>query len=523
MNRIISILFLFLSTIGLSQTWSNEVAPIFYNKCAQCHHTGGISSTPLTTYSEVSSVIYPINAYVTDDEMPPWPPNNNYQQYVHNRALSTTDKTTILDWIANGFQEGNSTNTPPPPVFNDGAILGAGDLVVKMPTYTSKALAGHDDYACFSIPSGLTSNRVIKSVEIIPGNRQIVHHALIYLDPTGNEVTDSTGGDCSSPALQTTKLIAGYTPGATPMTLPSVAPLKLGIQITAGSDIYFAMHYPAGSFGEQDSTKVIFHFYPNNETGIRQVYAAAIIENWNFTLPPDVITNVSGSYPPGNNGLTNEISVLSVFPHMHLLGKDIKSFAIKPNLDTVKFIDIPHWDFHWQDFYFFKHMPYLPIGTKVKGNGNYDNTTANLENPNNPPITVYPGLNTTDEMFLIYFHYMTHQAGDENYDMEALMTAEVNKLLKDKNANDISIYPNPSSNEFSINFEGKKGDKYSIIIYDTQGKIVSTIADKLIATNENITSTWDGNTAQGETAKKGLYFVSINLNGTFLSKRIIKN
>jgi len=499
MNRIISILFLFLSTIGLSQTWSNEVAPIFYNKCAQCHHTGGISSTSLTTFNEVSPMANAINTYITNDEMPPWPPNNNYQQYVHNRALSSIDKTTILDWIANGFQEGNSANTPPPPVFNDGAILGTGDLVVKMPTYTSKALAGHDDYACFSIPSGLTSNRVIKSVEIIPGNRQIV------------------------PALQTTKLIAGYTPGATPMTLPSVAPLKLGIPITAGSDIYFAMHYPAGSFGEQDSTKVIFHFYPINETGIRQVYAAAIIENWNFTLPPDVITNVSGSYPPGNNGLTNEISVLSVFPHMHLLGKDIKSFAIKPNLDTVKFIDIPHWDFHWQDFYFFKHMPYLPIGTTIKGNGNYDNTTANIENPNNPPEPVYPGLNTTDEMFLIYFHYMTHQAGDENYDMEALMTAEVNNLLKDENTNGVSIYPNPSSNEFSINFEGKKGDKYSIIIYDTQGKIVSTIADKLIATNEQITSTWDGNTAQGETAKKGLYFVSINLNGTFLSKRIIKN
>ncbi len=523
MNRIISTLFLFLSTITFAQTWSNDVAPIFYNKCAQCHHPGGISATSLTTFNEVSPMANAINTYITNDEMPPWPPNNNYQQYVHDRALSSTDKTTILNWIANGTLEGNSANTPPPPVFNNGALLGAGDLEVRIPTYTSKAQIGHDDYACFSIPSGLTANRVIKSVEIIPGNRQIVHHALIYLDPTGNELTDSIGGDCSSPALQTTTLIAGYTPGATPMTLPAVAPLKLGIPITSGSNIYFAMHYPAGSFGEQDSTKVIFHFYPINETGIRQVYAAPIIENWNFTLPPNVVTTVNGSYPAGNAGLTNNVSILSVFPHMHLVGKDIKSFAITPATDTVKFIDIQKWDFHWQDFYFFKHMPYLPIGTTIKAVGHYDNTTSNINNPNNPPITVYPGLNTTDEMFLVYFHYMLHQAGDENYDMEALMTAEVNNLLKDENANGVSIYPNPSSNEFSINFEGKKGDKYSVIIYDTQGKIVSTVADKLISENTHITATWDGNTFQGETAKKGVYFVSINLNGTFLSKRIIKN
>lgn len=521
--KVIGLLLIGLWSIhSFSQTWSDNVATIVYNKCSQCHHTGGISSIPLTTYGEVSSMISAINNDVSQDIMPPWPPNNNYQQYVHNRALSSTEKTTIIDWISNGFSEGNSSNTPPPPVFNDDAILGNGDLTVKIPKYMSKAQAGHDDYACFSVPSGLLSNRTIKSIEIIPGNRQIVHHALIYIDPTGNEVTDSIGSDCSSPGLSSTKLIAGYTPGATPMILPSSGPLKLGIPIPANSNVYFAMHYPDGSYGEFDSTKVIFHFYPVNETGIRQVYASPIIENWSFTLPPEQITTVNGSYPAGNNGLTNNISVLSVFPHMHLLGKDIRSFAVLPSTDTVKFIDIPQWDFHWQDFYFFKNMPHLPIGSIIKAVGNYDNTSLNPENPNNPPITVYPGLNTTDEMFLVYFHYMTYQNGDENYDMEALMAASLNEKLMNENKSFL-IFPNPSSSDINIQIPAKINDKYSVSIYDTQGKLISIVANQKVANSNEIIETWNGKNEQNENCMKGVYFVSINLNGTFLNKRIIKN
>ena len=99
---------------------------------------------------------------------------------------------------------------------------------------------------------------------------------------------------------------------------------------------------------------------------------------------------------------------------MHLLGKTIKSYAITPTSDTIKFANIPHWDFHWQDFYFFKHMQKVPQGSKIKGVGVYDNTATNEHNPNNPPVMVTAGLNTNDEMFLVYFHYMLYQNGDEN-------------------------------------------------------------------------------------------------------------
>ena len=43
------------------------------------------------------------------------------------------------------------------------------------------------------------------------------------------------------------------------------------------------------------------------------------------------------------------------------------------------------------------------------------------------PIThqllLQAGLNTADEMMLVYFHYMLYQNGDENYNMDSLMQA----------------------------------------------------------------------------------------------------
>jgi hypothetical protein len=523
MKKLLLLTILFLHLGINAQTWSNNVAQIFYDKCTKCHHTGGIAPSSLMTYNETSPMAAAIYDAVAQETMPPWPVDNNYQQYVHNRALSPTEKTTILDWVLAGTPEGISANTPPPPVYTSNTVLGSGDLTVQIPTYMSKATSMNDDYACFAIPSGLLQNRTIKSVEIIPGNRQIVHHALIYLDPTAVEITDSSSGSCASPGSSNTKLIAGYTPGATPMTLPAVSPLKLGIDIAAGAQVYFAMHYPSGSYGQFDSTKVIFHFYPIGTTGIRQVTAEPIIQNWNLNLPPNQITNVTAQYPAGSGGLPANISLLSAFPHMHLLGKSIKAYAIKPTGDTVKFANIPHWDFHWQDFYFFKHIQMAPMGSKIKGEGVYDNTMNNTHNPNNPPQLVTAGLNTSDEMFLVYFHYMLYQNGDENYDMEALMSASLTEQLIDDGSS-INVYPNPFSVATTITCESiNSGDIVSVFVYDYQGKLIRKLIQSEVVSSNDFETTWDGMNEQNREVLAGVYFLSITVNGQNFTKQLIKN
>jgi len=517
---IFSLLF---SLTAFSQNWSDDVAEIFYNKCTKCHHTGGVGPFPLTTYSEASPLAAVIYDAVNLDEMPPWPPNNDYQTYSHDRSLSVSEKTTVLNWITNGALEGTAANTPPPPVYAAGSVLGNGDLELQIPTYMSKATAGADDYVCFALPSNLATTRNIKAVEIVPGNRQIVHHALIYVDPTGTSVTDTVGGDCGGPSSPTASLVMGYTPGSSPMTLPSASPLKLGIPFPANSQVVFAMHYPEGSYGEFDSTKVIFHFYPPGETGIRDVSATAVLQNWSFALPANQITDVTAQYP-ASGGLGLNFSLLSVFPHMHLLGQKMKVFGIDSNLDTLKLIDVPRWDFEWQDFYFYKNIQKAEIGTTLYAEATYDNTSGNINNPNSPPAWVLPGLNTTDEMLLVYMHYMLYQNGDENYNIDSLMSLGFSSITNNTFGEGLfTVYPNPTDgivNLYSKNLSA--GDVISVDIYNTQGQRVRNLLETMKLSDEELHIQWDGNNNSGYAVGSGLYFISINVNGEFSHQRVMK-
>ncbi len=518
MRYLVSVLFLSLALSSFGQTtWADDVATIFYQKCSKCHNPNGIAPFSLVTYSEVSPMAGAIYDAVNQDRMPPWPPNNDYQQYIHNRELDAADKILVLDWLTNGAPEGNASNTPPPPAFPTDALLGAGDLELQIPTYMSKAQSGQDDYVCFSLPTGLTQGRDIKSVEIIPGNRSIVHHALVYIDPDGSSFTDTVGGDCASPSSQNSVLVTGYTPGATPMTLPTVSPMKLGIPLPANSKIVLAMHYPDGSYGEYDSTRVIFHFYPPGTTGIRTVYAAPLLSNWFFALPPNQMTDLTATYP--NSGTINlEASILSVFPHMHLIGQSIKAYGLDPSNDTIPLIDIPHWDFHWQDFYWFKHAQHFEIGSSMKAEATYNNTTSNPHNPNNPPQWVGPGENTTDEMMLVYFHFMGYQPGDELYDLEQLMQqATLIELPEDESG--LKVYPNPSSGDFHLSMKNfPNAEDFQIRIYDTQGKLVRDWKNVPSAQNW----VWDGKSNDGAETMKGVYILSANIGGSFYSTRLIR-
>lgn len=514
--------FLF-TLVASAQTWSDDVAQIVYDKCSKCHHTGGVGPFPLTTYTETSPMASLIYDAVNTDVMPPWPPDNNYQTYVHDRTLTPAEKTTLLDWILAGTPEGNAANTPPPPVFNTGSVLGNGDLEVQIPTYMSKALSGADDYVCFALPSNLPSDRVIKAVEIVPGNREIVHHALIFLDPSGASVTDTVGGDCGSPSSPNASLIMGYTPGSSPMVLPSVAPLKLGMTMQANSQVVFAMHFPAGSYGEYDSTKVIFHFYPPGETGVREVTTAPILQKWGFSLPPDQFTSLSTQYP-SSGGVPINVSILSVFPHMHLIGQNMRVYGIQPNNDTLKLINVPHWDFEWQDFYFFKNIQKLQAGAYLKADALYNNTSGNIHNPNNPPQTVYAGLNTTDEMFLVYFHYMNYLPGDENYDMEALLDQSATSILeKSTGTTWLETYPNPFSESVTIYSDKlSPGDVVSVSVYDLNGTLVKRLLSSTIASDSHLQLEWDGTNESGAPVEKGLYHISVNRNGELSHKKVLR-
>jgi hypothetical protein len=96
------------------------------------------------------------------------------------------------------------------------------------------------------------------------------------------------------------------------------------------------------------------------------------------------------------------------------LGKSWEIYAVTPANVTIPIIRINDWDFDWQFWYSPEYMIHLPQGSVVHASCIYDNTSANPDNPNDPPEWTFWGESTTEEMFFVPFRYVDYEEGDEN-------------------------------------------------------------------------------------------------------------
>lgn len=467
-------LFTWNASLAQTPTWCEDVAPIVYKKCTSCHNPTGIGPMSFMSYSAAFPYASWMSAEVAARRMPPWPPDTSYRRYVHDykRILTQAELNTIVNWANNGAPEGDTTKAPTPPVYTSKLTLGTPDLKLQIPTYKSKAVAD-DDYVCFSIPSGLLNRRTVKAVEILPGNPAIVHHCLIFIDTMGTYATD-TSGKCGGPTTNAV-LLGSYEPGGSPTIFPDDGNTnRFGVNVPPGSNIVLAMHYPHGSAGQYDSTTVNLHFYPQSATGIRQVLAGPIIQNWSFCIDADSVQTITAKYPSGTAKIPVDISALAVFPHMHLLGKYIDCYTVDQNSDTVPLIRINNWNFDWQDSYFFQKIVKIPFNSKVYSSATYDNTSANPFNPNSPPQKVCAGLNTTDEMFLVFIHYTLYKKGDEYINQDSLRSLGLQEL-KQKEAIDLKVYPNPFSTDLAIQLTLADAEDVNFSLHDMNGRVLYSV------------------------------------------------
>ena len=117
-----------------------------------------------------------------------------------------------------------------------------------------------------------------------------------------------------------------------------------------------------------------------------------------------------------------DISVLTINPHMHLLGKSFWAYALTPEGDTIRLIRIPKWDFHWQYFYTYKHLVKIPKDSWIYVEAVFDNTSGNPDNPYNPPQLIAErngSMRTTDEMLQFIITYMPYREGDEKISLKS--------------------------------------------------------------------------------------------------------
>lgn len=475
---LIPFLFLFLNVKSQTVTWADNIACIMYSHCTSCHNPDGIAPFSLMTYNEVVNSSFSVVSAVNNGRMPPWPPDKNYQTYAHERVLSDQQKQLINDWVNGGFAQGNLSNAPVPPVYNGTAEIANPDLSVIMPVYTIPA-GSSDLYRCFVLPTNTTVDQFITGLEVIPGNRSIVHHVLVFQDTSNTpDILDANDpgpgytsfGDVGS---STARQIGAWVPGSRPNYMPA----GMGIKLDAGAKIVIQVHYPAGSSLMEDSTRINLLLTSNPAT--RNVFIAPVLNhsssliNGPLFIPADSIRTFYGMQQS-----PLAVTILSVGPHMHLIGTEITSYAVTPAQDTIPFIHIPKWNFHWQGDYHFRQPLKIPVLSTLHSIAKYDNTVNNPFQPVFPPQDVSLGESTTDEMMLIYFAFLPYQAGDENIVVDTssipatynncnfITSVEENK----NNTYTLPLYPNPASVAFIADLPS--GYKGSVEMFDYTGKLV---------------------------------------------------
>ena len=207
------------------QTTYADIAPILYEKCASCHRDGGGAPFSVLDYDEVYSYLGAIYHEVSENSMPPWAPDTNYLHFINERVLSENEKESLLNWVLELGTLGDTTELPPLPVFPPTRLNGTPDLILNTPSFSVNAIS-QDVYNTVVVPTGITSERYIRAMEIIPENPELTHHIVINADESGVVSNDLSG---NSGTLHGDIMVGGYAPGVNPVVFPNSQELKMGI------------------------------------------------------------------------------------------------------------------------------------------------------------------------------------------------------------------------------------------------------------------------------------------------------
>ncbi len=402
--------FLFLLALGsvafAQPNYSRDISRIYQAKCQICHRDGDVAPFSLNNYDDAVTWAFDSRRAVSTGAMPPWKPVASYGDFRDNYSLTPDEKQAILDWIDNGMNQGDPADLPDPPANTSVWALGDPDITLTVPQSFTPPM-GSDLYRCFVLPdTGLDSDTFFSAIDVRAGNRQIVHHVLIFADTTGTAAKldgqdGNQGYNCfGGPGIpvDTTNILAaldalGGVAGWAPGTRPHFLPDGVGLMIPGKSRIVMQVHYHPFGITGPDQSQIGMYFM---RTPVQKRLYNIPVVNTSFKVPPNQVQDVVATFPPVPLPLSAK--AILIFPHMHLIGTKIKADLIDSSGKVTPMIYEDKWDFNWQGAYTYTDPVPIPAYSKVKVTCTFDNTDGNPRNPNNPIVAVGWGERTTDEM-----------------------------------------------------------------------------------------------------------------------------
>ena len=366
-------------------SYARDIAPLLQAKCVTCHRAGDIGSWAMTNHAIVAQYAAPIRQDLLIGSMPPWHADPGVGAFANDSSLTPAEAARLVAWLDAGAKRGDGPDPlatqPPPPA--PAWPLGQPDLVLSIPTQSIPA-DGLVDYRYLIVPNPKTSNVWLRAATVRPGNREVVHHSLVFTAATVQDFLQVQGGLGG--------FFAGYVPGMEATEFPA----GTGKLLKKGSYLVFQMHYTTTGTAATDQTQIGLYFAkspPASELITSSAYRT------DFSIPPyakdqEITTETT---------LTRDSVLYELSPHMHYRGHRMRIEAVYADHSSETLLNVPGYQFAWQSLYRLAQPKALPAGTVIRVTAGFDNSLWNPWNPD-PAQTVVFGEQTVNEMLIGYLN-----------------------------------------------------------------------------------------------------------------------
>lgn len=414
--------------VPANPTFTKDVLPIFQKSCQDCHRPGQMAPFSLLDYESSRPWARSIKEKVVSRYMPPWHLDRTIGEYDPDPSLTDEQIAIIAKWVDTGSPKGDPKDAPPPRTFPPADAWQFGeepDLIVTSPPITIPA-TGPDLYPEPEAATGMTEDRYVKWIQVMPGDAQVVHHTLVFAvqDVPSNGMPmipgfsiggGPGGGAAAGPSIRAltrqenggarviTSMLTEYARG-NDGDLFDEGQAKL---LAAGSSLRWQFHYhPNGKTAVTDRTRVGIKFWPRGWKPKHLISTMPLASPETLAIAPGDPAARSDSYFP----LAAPARLVSYQPHMHYRGKRMVLEAILPTGQVQKLTDVNRFVWTWQITYPYKDRPVFPKGTVLHSIAYHDNSPANKENPD-PTAFIGWGDRTVDEMNIgwLDFYYISDE------------------------------------------------------------------------------------------------------------------
>jgi hypothetical protein len=377
----------------------------------------------LLTYETAQPYAPRIKEMVSTRQMPPWFADPQFGDFRNRRELTATQIDTIVRWADGDAPRGEGT-TSKAPEFRPGwsvRINRAPDAVIELPFEYDVPATGEVPTFTTWVKLPLSREEFVQALELRPTNGNVVHHSSIALAnglPEGTRLGTAPVFD-GGPSLPGVPIrndgspfrayspeefgapILFYVPGG------GVAQFADGLakRIRPGQYLAWGLHLKGS--GKPETTRFRLGLWYSRRDVHHEVYTwtvnqRRIVEGRELgpgepvpTIPP----NASNWSVTGILTFTEDVTLHSLWPHMHYRGKDMRFELTHPDGKKETLLNVPNYNPHWQLTYELAKPLRIKAKSTLTAYGHYDNSSANHHNPD-PSQEVVFGPQGYNEMFI---------------------------------------------------------------------------------------------------------------------------